>query len=120
MPIRYTPLQIAWRAAFSGLVIAFVSGMSRVGGPVWGGVFSAFPANFTSTLVITSRSVSVDFSRSLVTPLLVSGLFNAVVFALALRCLIFSFDLVPAIALAYGVSAISTYLTYLFIRRYVA
>jgi hypothetical protein len=120
VPIRYTPLQIAWRAVFSGLVIAFAIGMSRVGGPVWGGVFSAFPANFTSTLIITSRSVSVDFSRSLVTPLLVSGLFNAVVFGLALRCLIFSFDLIPATALAYGISVISGYLTYLFIKSQVA
>ncbi len=120
VPIRYTPLQIAGRAAFGGLVIAFAIGMSRVGGPVWGGVFSAFPANFTSTLIITSRSVSVDFSRSLVTPLLVSGLFNAVIFGLALRCLIFSFDLIPATALAYGISIISGYLAYLFIRSQVA
>jgi hypothetical protein len=119
VPIRYTPLQIAGRAMFSGLVIAFAIGMSRVGGPVWGGVFSAFPANFTSTLIITSRSVSVDFSRSLVTPLLVSGLFNAVIFGLALRCLIFSFDLIPATVLAYGISMISGYLTYLFIKSQV-
>jgi hypothetical protein len=120
VPIRYTPLQIAWRAAFSGLVIAFAIGMSRVGGPVWGGVFSAFPALFTSTLIITSQSVSVDFSRSLLTPLLVSGVFNAVIFGLAVRCLIFNFDLIPATALAYGISMITASLTYLFIKTQVA
>jgi uncharacterized membrane protein (GlpM family) len=118
--IRYTPLQITWRAAFSGAVICFAIAMSKVGGPVWGGIFSAFPAVYTSTLVITSRSVSVEFSRSLITPLLISGVINPVVFGLALRFIILDFDLVTATVLAYAASMVSAYLTYQFIKARVA
>jgi hypothetical protein len=120
VPIRYTPLQIAWRAAFSGAVISFAIVMSKVGGPAWGGIFSAFPAVYTSTLIITSRSVSVDFSRSLITPLLISGVVNPVVFGLVLRYIIFDFNLVTATALAYCASMVTAYLTYQFIKRRVA
>jgi uncharacterized membrane protein (GlpM family) len=120
VPIRYTLLQIVWRAAFSGAVIAFAIGMSKVGGPVWGGIFSAFPAVYTSTLIITSRSVSVEFSRSLITSALISGVINPVVFGLVLRCIIFDFDLLTATFLAYAASMVSAYLTYLFIKRWVA
>ncbi len=117
VPIRYTPLQIAWRAVFSGAVISFAIIMSKVGGPAWGGIFSAFPAVYTSTLIITSHSVSIDFSRSLIPPLLISGVINPVVFGLVLRFIIFDFNLVTATVLAYSASMVSAYLTYQFIKR---
>jgi len=114
--IRYSPTQVAWRGVFAGAMVAFAVVMSKVGGPIVGSIFSSFPALFTSTMIITARSAGVQFARALVTPLLISSEVNVVVFAIALRYVILGVSLPAAIAIAYGVSMVSAYLTYLFIK----
>ena len=115
-PIRYTPLQILGRGAFGGSVIALAVLLSKFGGPIFGSVFSCFPAVFTSTLLIAARAVGMDFSRSLLIPLMVSAVLNVVVYAIALRFTIGGLGLVGASAAAYVVSLGSGGLTYLFLR----
>ena len=116
--LRYTLLQIAGRAVFSGAMIAFAVVMSKIGGPAWGGIFSVFPAVMTATLVITSLSVSVDFSRSVTKPLMLSSVVNPAVFALAFRYAILDFSIIGATAIAYAASMVSIFLTYLFLKNY--
>jgi hypothetical protein len=82
-----TPMQVLGRAIFGGAVISLAVFLSKVGGPLLGGVFSAFPAVFTSTLFIAYRSRGVEFSRALTRPLLISGMINVAVYALATRYL---------------------------------
>jgi len=48
----YTPLQKVGRSVFIGLIVALAVFLSRVLGLVWGGIFSAFPAAYYSTLLI--------------------------------------------------------------------
>ena len=80
---------------------------------------AAFPALYTSTLILVSRSAGVAFSRSLTTPLLISSLVNVTVFVLAFRFVVLHLPLGWALAAAYGVSMVSAYGTYAFIRAYV-
>jgi hypothetical protein len=115
--IHYTPGRLAGRALFSGSMVGLAVIMSRVGGPVWGGIFAAFPAVYLSTLLITARSAGVDFSRALATPLMVSGVINCVVYGLALRAVILDGNLFLATAVAYGASMASAFGTYAFLRR---
>jgi CubicO group peptidase (beta-lactamase class C family) len=117
--IRYTARQMLGRAAFAGGIVALAVLGSRVGGPIWGSVFAAFPALYTSTLILVSRSVSVSFARSLATPLMISSMVNVTVFVLALRLLALRLPLGWALAASYVASMISAYGTYAFIRRYV-
>jgi len=118
--IHYTVAQVIWRASFAGGMVAFAVVMGKSGGPLLGSVFSAFPALFMSTLIITARSAGIEFSRSLATPLMVSSEVNLVVFATALRYAILSVGPVAAIAIAYGISMGSAYLTYRFIKARLA
>jgi len=115
--LRYTAWQIVWRALFSGAIVAFSVIMSRVAGPVWGGIFASFPAVFSSTLIITSTSVSVGFSLSVVKSLIVSGVINPSVYAIVFRFLVLDVGLVWATTIAYAVSVGTSFLTYLFIKR---
>jgi hypothetical protein len=117
--IRYTAGQMAGRAAFGGGIVALAVLGSRVGGPVWGSILAAFPALFTSTLILVSRSAGAAFSRALTTPLMVSSLVNVTVFVLALRCVVLRLPLGWALAAAYAISMVSAVGTYLFIKRYV-
>ncbi len=120
--IDYTPLQIVGRASFGGAVIALAVLLSKVGGPLFGSVFASFPAVFSSTLLIAARSGGMGFSRSLLTPLMVSAVFSVVVYAVALRFALGPFGLIGATGAAYLTSWASAGLTYLFLhtRRSVA
>ena len=89
------------------------------GRPHLGQHLAAFPALYTSTLILVSRSAGVAFSRSLTTPLMVSSVVNVTVFVLALRFVVLHLPLGGALAAAYGVSMVSAYGTYWFIKRYV-
>jgi hypothetical protein len=117
--VRYTPGQMLGRAAFAGGIVALAIVGSRVGGPIWGSVFAAFPALYTSTLILVSRSAGIAFSRSLTTPLMVSSLVNVTMFVLAFRFVVLHLPLGWALAAAYGVSMVSAYGTYTFIKAYV-
>jgi hypothetical protein len=117
--IRYTAGQMLGRAAFAGGIVALAILGSRVGGPIWGSILTAFPALYTSTLILVSRSAGVAFSRSLTTPLMISSMVNVTVFVLALRFVVLHLPLGGALGAAYGVSMVSAYGTYEFIKRYV-
>lgn len=71
----------------------------------------------TSTLVIAAHTAGHAFTRSLVTPLMVSAEVNVVIFALALRLTVMIWGLLEASAAAYLVSPGSAALTVYFLRR---
>jgi len=117
--IRYTAGQMLGRAAFAGGIVALAVLGSQVGGPIWGSILAAFPALYTSTLILVSRSAGVAFSRSLATPLMISSVVNVTVFVLALRFVVLHLPLIGALAAAYCISMVSAYGTYWFIVRFV-
>jgi hypothetical protein len=114
--VRYTPLQIAFRALFSGAVISFAVLMGKLGGPVYGGVFAAFPAVFTSTLTISYFTGGAEFSRAVAKSLMVSSLINVVLYAIAVRYLYLWIGLAAGTMLALAFSGATGYLTYIFMR----
>jgi hypothetical protein len=115
--LRYTPLQILSRALFSGAMISGAVYLSRVAGPVWGGMMAPFPTIYISTLIILARSKGVEFSRRITKPLLISAMINVVVYATAVRYFYLLFDLALGTVLALGVSAMSTYGIYWFMKN---
>ncbi|MBN1224712.1 MAG: hypothetical protein JXB23_15810 [Candidatus Aminicenantes bacterium] len=118
--VRFTPLQIAARSLFSGLVIAVVIFLSKVSGPLIGGVFAVFPAVFTSTIVISSLSRGVAFARALTKPLLVSAMINVIVYIIAVRYLYPELGLVLGTIGALAASSLSVLGSYSFIKKKMA
>jgi hypothetical protein len=115
--IRYTPLQIFSRAFFSGAIISSAVYFRRVGGPVWGGMMAPFPTIYISSLIILAKSKGVEFSRRITKPLLVSSMINVVAYATAVRYFYLLFDLALGTLLALGISAMSTYGIYWFMKN---
>ena len=62
--ISYAPSTILLRGLLSGTVVVAAVVLGKVGGPLLGGAFSAFPAGFTSTIIITYFSQGVGFSAA--------------------------------------------------------
>jgi hypothetical protein len=93
---RYTASQIAGRAALSGMVVALAVLMSKVAGPLAGGIFATFPAVFLSNLIISYRSSGAAFASAVAKALMVSGLITVPIYAL-LVCYFY-----PLVGLGFG------------------
>jgi len=108
---RYTAVQKIERAAFSGCVIAFAVVASSMMGPLWGGVFAAFPAMFLSSFLILARSYgckySSEFARN--TPL---GLLGVIPYLWGVHCFYSSHGIIWGTLTAYAFSLSVTYAVY--------
>lgn len=62
--ITYTPLLILTRGLIGGFVVALAVFLGKVSGPILGGMFSMFPAMFTSTIFVTYYTHGADFSAA--------------------------------------------------------
>jgi uncharacterized membrane protein (GlpM family) len=117
LKVSYSPRQIALRGLFGGAVIALAVLISKVGGPLYGGVFTTFPAMFVTTLAITYRSGGADFSRAVAKSIMISGMINVVLYAIAVRYFYAWFGLPAGTLLAMVISLFTGYLTYLFLKE---
>lgn len=106
-----SPLQLFGRVLFGGLVIAAAVLLGKIAGAGRGGIFAAFPAMFISTLVITYRTGGAGFSRAVAKALMISGLINVALYAVAVKYFYPAAGLLPGTAMSICVSLITGYLT---------
>jgi uncharacterized membrane protein (GlpM family) len=85
--MHYTTLQHLGRGVLAGSIVLLAVTASQIGGPMIGGIFSAFPAVFTSTLYIVNKSRGTEFSRALTKPLAVSSILTVIPYCVAVRYL---------------------------------
>ncbi len=83
----YRLRDVVLRGVGAGSLVLLSVVLSQIGGPVLGGIAAAFPAVFTSTLVILNRSRGTEFSRSVTKPLVLSGILTIIPFCVAVRYL---------------------------------
>jgi hypothetical protein len=80
-------------------------------------MMAPFPIIYISTLIILAKSKGVEFSRRITKPLLVSSMINVVAYSTAVRYFYLLFDLALGTVLALGISAMSTYGIYWFMKN---
>jgi hypothetical protein len=83
--LRYSPFQLLSRAAFSGIVVMSAVLLSQTSGAVLGGIFTAFPAIFSSTVYVTNKSKGLEFSRSITKPLMMVSSLTVIPYTVAVR-----------------------------------
>ena len=83
--------EIMFRGVGAGTLVALSVLLSQIGGPILGGIAAAFPAVFTSTLIILNKSKGTEFSRAVTKPLVMSGILTIIPFSVAVRYLYPSF-----------------------------
>jgi uncharacterized membrane protein (GlpM family) len=109
---HYTALQHLGRGVLAGSLVLLAVIASQNGGPVLGGIFSAFPAIFTSTLYIVNKSRGTDFSRSLTKPLAVSSILTVIPYCIAVRYSFPSLGIWIGTIISYSIIAPLGYLAY--------
>lgn len=72
--VIYTPITVLLRALLGGGVVVFSVFLGKIGGPIFGGMFSMFPAMFTSTILITYMTHGAAFSAGTMKSSLVSAI----------------------------------------------
>lgn len=92
-----TPLW--FKAGLSGLVISLVVLISRIAGPIWGGIFATFPSFTLPTILMTRKSGGIEFTRLIVKNVLISSITTIGLFA------ILSYFLMPPLGLFFGIIA---------------
>ncbi len=114
--IKYTKKQIVWRALFSGSVIVAVVLLSKIGGPIFGGIGAAFPAVYTSTLVITYHARDIEFTKSIAKSLTLSGMITVFIYSVASRYMFSLYGIYLGTLYAYLISLFLATGTYKFIQ----
>jgi len=115
--VPYTMQQIVTRGVVSGLIIATAVLITRLSGPVVGGIFSNFPVIFTSTLYITYRTGGAEFSRAVAKTLMLSAMINVGVYSFTAHFAYQYTSLFLGTLIAISVSILSASITYRLIRR---
>jgi len=115
--IRYSAFQYITRAVFGGFVVALAVFLSRIGGPVFGGIFSAFPAVFISVLVINYKSRGMEFSRAMTKSLLVTGMISIFMYGIGVRYLYPSLGLWWGTLGAYVFAMVGAITSYFLIQK---
>lgn len=98
-------------------MVAFVIFISKVAGPIFGGIFAAFPTVFISTLIISYQARGMEFSRAITKPLMVTGMITIVVYSLGVRHFYPGLGLLLGTLAAYAMAMVSAYFTAVFIQR---
>jgi uncharacterized membrane protein (GlpM family) len=107
---------IAVRSGCGGGIIVLSIIGSRFGGPALGAILSAFPATVVATLIITNAYGGRDLTRVMVRPMMISGVINCMVFALAYRHLVLQMPIGVALMASYAITMVSAACTFFWIN----
>jgi len=108
------------RAVLGGSVVTLAVLMTDMGGPLIGGIFSAFPAVYLSQLVVLRLAYGKRFDQILgpmASGMALSGMLNVVTFAIAFRLLIHGTGVSVAIVIAFLGSLVVARLGFVLLAR---
>lgn len=113
----YTNKEIFFRAFFGGGIVFFAVIMSKIGGPLIGGIFAPFPALTISLMVITHKNHGIKFTESLLKNFILTGTINVLIYVISLKILYNYFNVYLSTIFAVIISFIFTYLFYIISKR---
>ena len=99
------------RAVLAGSVISGAVLIANTGGPIWGGMFSIFPAVISSTLLILCRSQKIEFVQTIAKVMFFSSI-CLVVYGWGVHFFYPTFGLLKGTIFSYVAAAFSIALTY--------
>lgn len=114
---KYSLQNLLFRGVLTGFIMTTAVVMAKIGGPILGGTFAAFPAVFLSTIIITHSAHGWSFSASVMKILMLSGAINVIVYAVAVRLFYPMFGLYIGTIFSFFISLISAYGVFQLIKK---
>jgi hypothetical protein len=118
IPERIISSPLWVKASITGTIISIIVVISKLAGPIWGGIFATFPAITISTMIITIKSGGIEISRLIAKNVIISTTTTVSIFALLCYVLFPIFGVILGTFLAYcGLLIISMPLFFLFFNK---
>jgi len=114
---KYTSIEILERGIGAGSLVLLAVLLSQIGGPRLGGIASAFPAVFTSTLIILNNSKGTEYSRSMTKPMVMTAILTCIPYSVAVRYSYPSLGTWLGTVMSYAVAAPFAILSYLITNK---
>ena len=118
--VHYTGRQLISRGIFSGTMVALAVLLGKAGGPLWGGIFSIFPAVYISIIFITHLAHGKSFSLATVKVVMLSGLINVGIYVVTARYTYLHLGLLWGTFFPYLASLASTCFLYYYVIKKVS
>ncbi len=115
--VKYGPKELAFRGLFAGLMLAISIMLATSFGPVMGGIFSVFPAVFTSTMVILYLRQGVEFTGATGRTMVI-GSINVAGYAVLVHFIYPAYGLWTGTLLAVVLAYVWSYCVYKTVERY--
>ncbi|HEY8108839.1 MAG TPA: DUF3147 family protein [Patescibacteria group bacterium] len=113
-PLHFSRTVFVTRTLFAGAFVGIAVLFASLLGPIWGGLFSSFPAVFSATLLILTRSHGIEFMASTGKAMVLGGLAN-LLFVIAVYGLVPLSGPILGITLAYLAALLFAAGTYRFV-----
>jgi hypothetical protein len=114
--MRYTPAIMISRAVFSGFIIVVAVVITKIGGPLMGGMFVMFPAMFVGMIFMTYFSQGAAFSAAVMKSSIL-GAISVVVYGIMARYTYIPLGIIGGTATSIIVSFASSYLIHGYMTR---
>jgi hypothetical protein len=105
------------RGVIGGLLVAATVALSKLAGPLFGGISAAFPAVFLTSLFFGYREHGLAFSRAMAVAMWRIGIVTIPAFALAALALFPTWGLVGGTAAGFGISVAAALVDLELLRR---
>ena len=102
--------EFAGRAAFIGSFVALAIILAASSGPVWGGIFAAFPAIIFSTIYVVAKKDGIKFARSMGKMMVLSSV-NIVIYAMLVAFTYPAFGVIHGTIVSYAITIVFALLT---------
>lgn len=112
----YSTKELLMRAATAGSVVSGAVVVAAFFGPIWGGVFSTFPAVMLSTMYLLTKSQGVDFARATGKVMLFASL-NILVYGIGINLTYPIYGLIWGTLISYVAAVVFVFLFYPFLKR---
>lgn len=113
---QHTRLELLVRACLGGLVVLSAVVVSEIGGPLLGSVFSAFPAVFSSSLVLASKRSGLEHVRSMAMAMMVTASMSVLPYIIAARYLFPEFGFIWGAIASYGVALVGAMIAFVILH----
>jgi hypothetical protein len=113
---HYTIKEILIRAIFAGTIVSTAVIISAILGPIWGGIFSTFPAVMLSSMYILTKAQGLDFARATGKVMLPASA-NITVYAIAISITYPIYGLIVGTIISYTIATITVIALYPFLKK---
>lgn len=114
--MRYTPSIMVFRAVLGGLVIVFAVVITKIGGPLIGGMFVMFPAMFVGMIFMTYFSHDATFSAAVMKSSIL-GAISVVIYGIMARYTYITLGFIGGTVVSMAVSFASSYVIHGYLMK---